>query len=32
MNEYDMEEKTQQIQNYLATKANKERATNFLKH
>ena len=32
MNEYELEEKTSQIQTYLATKANKERATNFLQH
>jgi hypothetical protein len=32
MNEYDVEEKTMQISNYLAIKANKERASNFLKH
>jgi len=32
MNEYDMEESKVQISQYLATKANKERATNFLKH
>jgi hypothetical protein len=32
LNELQLEEKPEQIQNYLAIKANKERATNFLKH
>lgn len=32
MNEFQVEERRDQIQNYLAIKANNERAINFLKH